>query len=77
MKTPVQMLIESVEYWNISIDCKNLFKQICVQALEIEKEHILQAWENGALPSFLGNYKYKSSDMYYKETYKKDTDETI
>ena len=75
MKTPVQMLIESVEYWNISIDCKNLFKQICVQALEIEKEQILQAWENGALPYFDKEY-YDSWD-YFEQTYKNNEDETF
>jgi tRNA1(Val) A37 N6-methylase TrmN6 len=67
-QTAIEKLIESVQYWNINIDCKNLFKQICIQALEIEKEQIKLAWENGALPDIIK--EYKCSKDYFEQTYK-------
>ena len=74
-QTAIEKLIESVEYWNINIDCKNLFKQICIQAAKIEKEQIKLAWENGALPTFIK--EHKSSRDYFEQTYKKNGDETF
>ena len=37
------------------------------QAKQKEKERILHAWENGALPDLLK--EYKNSRTYYSETY--------
>ena len=66
-KTAIEILIESLKYWNISIDCKNLFKQICVQALEIEKQQIIEAYYK----SFDSKNFYISAEDYYNQTFKK------
>jgi hypothetical protein len=75
MQTAVQMLIESVKYWNIKIDCPNLYKAICEQALEIEMQQIKLAWENGALPNFIK--EHLSSRDYFEQNYKNHEDETF
>jgi len=41
------------------------------QAKVIEKEQITHAWENGALPDLLK--EFKNSRIYYNETYGKDS----
>jgi hypothetical protein len=66
-KTAIKMLIESLEYWNISIDCKNLFQQICVQALEIEKQQIIEAYNNYPVHPRL----YQTGEEYFNKIYKK------
>jgi len=40
------------------------------QAKAMEKDQIRQAWENGALPDLLK--EYKNSRTYYKDLYEKD-----
>ena len=67
-KTAVQMLIESLEYWNINIECKNLFNAICQQALELEKHNIVDAFNEGYR---YDNYILKNGNEYYNEKYKK------
>ena len=41
--------------------------QVFQQAKAMEKEQITHAWENGALPDLLK--EYKNSRTYYNETY--------
>jgi hypothetical protein len=61
------MLIESVEYWNIKIDCPNLFKAICDQAIELEKEQIIESYYK----SFESENYYISGEDYYNQIFKK------
>jgi len=65
-KTAIKMLIESLEYWNISIDCKNLFQQICIQSLEIEKKQIIESYYK----SFDSQNFFISGEDYYNQTFK-------
>jgi hypothetical protein len=65
-QTAIKMLIESLEYWNISIDCKNLFQQICIQALEIEKKQIIESYYK----SFDSQNFFISGEDYYNKTFK-------
>ena len=67
-KTAIQMLIESVEYWNIKIDCPNLFNAICEQALELEKQQIIDAHKEGN--KFNGWSCKHESETYYNRTFK-------
>jgi hypothetical protein len=73
-QTAIEKLIESLEYWNISIDCENLFQQICIQALEIEKKQIEQAYLVGFNVGFTqktcGYIEYKDGTEYYNKTFK-------
>jgi hypothetical protein len=67
-QTAIEKLIESLEYWNINIDCKNLFRQICIQALELEKEQIKKAYNANY---FNGVLKFETSEEYFNKIYKK------
>jgi hypothetical protein len=67
-KTAIQMLIESVEYWNIKIDCPNLYKAICDQAIELEKEQIIESYYK----SFDSKNYYISGEDYYNQIFKKN-----
>lgn len=55
-KKPVQMLIESVDYWNIKMDCPNLFKAICEEAINLEN---LETKLDDPLNKFIDEYKPK------------------
>ena len=45
------------------------YELIIEQAKQMEKEQIKQAWENGALPDLLK--EYKNSRTYFEQTFKK------
>jgi len=45
--------------------------KVLEQAKAMEKEQITHAWENGALPDLLK--EFKNSRIYYNETYGKDS----
>ena len=58
----------------ISFDSEVLrekYKDKIKQAKQKEREQIIQAWENGALPDLIK--EYKNSRTYYNETYGKDS----
>ena len=65
-QTAIEKMIESLNYWDIKIDCPYLFKVICDQALEKEKEQIKKAFDE----SFLHPRPYKTSEEYYFQTFK-------
>ena len=46
-QTAIEKLMQTIEFWNINIDCPNLFKAICDQALELEKQQIQNAFLEG------------------------------
>jgi hypothetical protein len=69
MKTAIQMLIESVEYWNIKIDCQDLFKAICDQALELEKQQIINA-ANSQFTHIPNSLYPTLGEQYYELTFK-------
>ena len=59
-------------YWDyMTSEQQNLLFE---QAKQIEKEHIMMAWDNGDccidLPNGDWEQKYKSSEQYYNETFK-------
>jgi hypothetical protein len=68
--TAMQKLLESIEYWSINIDCPNLFKAICEQALELEKQQIIDAHKEGN--KFNGWALKHESETYYNRTFKND-----
>jgi len=74
-QTAIEKLIEVIEYWNIKIDCPNLFKEICDQAKEKEKEDILDAFMAGLHDGYENAKKcqakqFKDPLEYFKETFK-------
>jgi hypothetical protein len=73
MKTALEWLFEQYnKHDNEEIPIS--FYIFIEHALQMEKEQILLAWENGSLPAMLK--EYKCSRDYFKETYKKNVDET-
>jgi hypothetical protein len=73
MNTALEFLLEMVkfnkekmpQYFNVYIDL----------AFQMEREQIISAWENGALPAFIK--EHKCSRDYFEQTYKKHGDETF
>ncbi len=59
--TAVKWLINELDYETISKFDKKL-----LQAKEMEKEQIIDAWEDGCY-----SYFTKNSEQYYNETFKK------
>ena len=59
--TAVEWLINELDYETISKFDKKL-----LQAKEMEKEQIIDAWEDGCY-----SYFTKNSEQYYNETFKK------
>jgi hypothetical protein len=64
--TAVQKLVQTIEFWDITIDCPNLFKAICEQALELEKQQIIESYYK----SFDSENYYISAEDYYNKTFK-------
>jgi hypothetical protein len=63
-KTAIEKIMQTIEYWNISIDCKNLFEQIFIQALEIEKKQIENAY-NAGYNAAVYEIDFKNSEEYF------------
>jgi hypothetical protein len=67
-QTAVQWLIEQLEKEYNSFPLLN--SEACIQALDMEKEQIRDAWKNGD-----GEFDKASdslSELYYNETYKSE-----
>jgi hypothetical protein len=64
--TAIEKLIQTIEFWDIKIDCPNLFKAICEQALELEKQQIIESYYK----SFDSENYYISAEDYYNRTFK-------
>jgi hypothetical protein len=73
-QTAIEKLMQTIEYWNISIDCKNLFQQICIQALEIEKKQIENAY-NAGYNAAVYEIDFENSEVYFNKTFKKINNE--
>jgi len=73
-QTAIEKLMQTIEFWNINIDCPNLFKAIYEQALELEKQQIEQAYlfglDNGFTQKTCGYIEYKDGTEYYNRTFK-------
>jgi len=66
-QTAIEKLMQTIEFWNINIDCPNLFKAICEQALELERQQIIESYYK----SFDSKNFYISGEDYYNQTFKK------
>jgi hypothetical protein len=73
-QTAIEKLMQVIDFWNISIDCPNLYKCICEAVTELEKEQIEQAYLVGLDDGFQNKVcaytKYKDGTEYYNRTYK-------
>lgn len=69
MKTAIEILLEKMDYRNIKIEFPKTFAHLCDEVMEIERQQIIIAWENGALPDFIK--ENKCSRDYFEKTYKK------
>jgi hypothetical protein len=73
-QTAIEKLMQTIEFWNINIDCQNLFKAIYEQALELEKQQIEQAYLAGLDDGFQNKVcaytQYKDGTEYYNRTFK-------
>ena len=65
--TAIEKLIQTIEFWNITIDCPNLFKAICEQALELEKQQIIDAVDY----TYNNIDQHSTGELYYNKTFKK------
>jgi hypothetical protein len=65
MQTALQWLSHQIEYNRIIIPKE--FDILLDKAIEMEKNQILLAWENGSLPYF--DKEYNCSIDYFQETY--------
>jgi hypothetical protein len=74
MKTAIEWLFEQYDKQDNG-EIPISFYIYIEQAFEMEREQILLAWENGALPAFFK--EHKCSRDYFKQTYKKHVDETF
>ena len=74
MKTAVEWLIEKLS--NYDLEMISLFKDEINQALEKEKEQIIDAYEDGkqnGIESITNVNKYIIGEYYYNQTYKPET----
>lgn len=65
-QTAVNYLIEQLKGKSQSITWNEIFDK----AKEMEKEQIIDAWNNAAIDASYGN-KYNSFEQYYDEQFKK------
>lgn len=76
MKTAIQFLLDEIAKYDVQIiKMPYTYNTICEMAFKIEKDQIIQAWENGALPAFIK--EHKCSRDYFEQTYKNHQDETF
>jgi hypothetical protein len=69
--TAVQKLVQTIEFWQITIDCPNLFNAICEQAIELEKQQIINAY-NAGFNEAVYELNCKSSIEYFNENFDKN-----
>jgi uncharacterized protein YgfB (UPF0149 family) len=81
MKTPIEQLIEDLIKHDL-IKADGFTTTLMLKAKQVEKEEIINAWDNGFSNGFdLGRYeedcKTDDGEQYIKDTFKKTNDETI
>lgn len=73
-QTAVEWLEEKINLYNFEVGMGSMRKYI-EYAKQIEKEQIMDAWDNGDccidLPNGDWEQKYKSAEEFYNETYGK------
>lgn len=76
MQTSLEYLIQKLaEHQIYRVEMNHIFSHYVDIAFQKEREQILLAWENGALPEFLK--ENKCSRDYFEKTYKKHGHETF
>ena len=68
MKTAVEWLVEKLDN-NLDINHSWRTRQYIEQAKEMEKEQIIDAYENGVKETN-SRCEYQDAEQYYKETFK-------
>jgi len=81
MKTPIEQLIEDLIKHDL-IKADGFTTTLMLKAKQVEKEEIINAWDNGFSNGFdLGRYeeecKTDDGEQYIKDTFKNTNDETI
>jgi hypothetical protein len=81
MKTPIEQLIEDLIKHDL-IKADGFTTTLMLKAKQVEKEEIINAWDNGFSNGFdLGRYeedcKIDDGEQYLKETFKNTNDEKI
>ena len=51
---------------------KKQFDEFILEAKEMEKQQIIDAYEEGTYHNTLGNEDYETSEQYYNETFKSE-----
>ena len=68
-QTAVEWLIDKIYFKQVEVN-----RELLDQALEMEKQQTIDAWDKGDycidLPDGTWEQKYKSGEDYYNETYK-------
>ena len=67
--TAVEYLIEVFFKSNVE---KSLFQDEINKAKEMEKQQIIDAYEEGTYHNTLGNEDYETPEQYYNETFKSE-----
>ena len=73
--TAVEWLAKELESYGDPQICKITWEDLdslVNQAKEMEKQQIIDAYEEGTYHNTLGNEDYETSEQYYNETFKKD-----
>jgi hypothetical protein len=68
MKTAVEWLVQEINKINVSTEARIFINKLEKQAKEMEKQHIIDAYENG---------ENRSAELYYDETYKQEKNDNI
>lgn len=76
MQTSLEYLIQKLaEHQIYRVEMNDIFSHYVNIAFQMERDQIILAWENGALPNFMK--EYANSRNYFEQTYKKHGNETF
>ena len=73
--TAMQEMIDRIQYLNKTYDDAGLRTclQIATELLEMEKQNITDAWINAKESKVFGYDVFSDAEIYYNQTFKKDT----
>ena len=68
-QTTVEWLVEEINKINVSIEARLFIEKLKNQAIQMEKEQIIDAFDEGNPHAFIP----KDGQQYFNETYKQQT----